>query len=159
MSVQSGSRVRERMGNPSVGLVILVVGILIAALLVAPTLQRFVEQRQRIAALEHTNQQLAEQASTLRTEQARWSDPAFIESQARGRLMFAKPGDTVYILEGDTSHPVAEKPAPATPEQHVTEHEWSRIAVRSLIGAGVGAPPPAPDPTPAANDDPAGAQP
>jgi cell division protein FtsB len=36
----------------------------------------------------------------LQQQQAQWSDPGFIEQQARSRLQYAMPGDTVYVVVG-----------------------------------------------------------
>ena len=34
----------------------------------------------------------------LQKLKARWNDPAYVEEQARARLQYARPGDTVYVV-------------------------------------------------------------
>jgi hypothetical protein len=46
--------------------------------------------------LKSDQQQLAELTKQLQ----RWGDPGFIQQQARVRLQYAMPGDTVYIVTG-----------------------------------------------------------
>jgi hypothetical protein len=56
----------------------------------------------------HAAQQLRDdqrQLAELRHQQALWSDPGYIQQQARARLQYAMPGDTVYVVvrKGQTS--------------------------------------------------------
>lgn len=78
-------------------LVIGAVVILLVVLLASP-LHRFLGSRSDIGA---ARQQLAadkRQLAELRAEQAKWDDPGYIQRQARARLQFAMPGDTVYAV-------------------------------------------------------------
>jgi cell division protein FtsB len=71
--------------------------ILLLVLLAAPV-NRFLNSRHDIDSaaqqLRHHQQQLAD----LQRQNARWSDPGYIQQQARTRLQYAMPGDTVYVV-------------------------------------------------------------
>jgi cell division protein FtsB len=71
--------------------------VLLVVLLAAPV-HRYLASRSEV---QHTAQRLADDRAArtaLRAQKARWSDPGYIERQARTRLQFAMPGDTVYIV-------------------------------------------------------------
>src|SRR5690606_40638583 len=76
------------------GFALTVLGLIVAALVVlAPQLKTLVEQRQHIARLEQQVQDARDELDALDAEVARWSDPAYVESQARDRLFFVYPGE------------------------------------------------------------------
>lgn len=78
----------------------LVLGTLVVLLLVllASPLNRYFGSRSDV---EHAAQQLHSDQSQL-TDLTRqlhlWSDPGYIQQQARLRLQYAMPGDTVYVV-------------------------------------------------------------
>ena len=80
----------------------LVLGTLVVLLVVllASPLHRYFASRSDVAhasqQLKSDQKELAEQTLQLQ----RWSDPGFIQQQARVRLQYAMPGDTVYIVTG-----------------------------------------------------------
>lgn len=121
---------------PSFGAMAVVVALILCMAMLSPTLQQFIQQRQRLAELGSEVQATQQHIDQLRLEQARWSDPAYIEAQARGRLLFIRPGDTLYRFEqsGNTA-PHVVKP-PATVEQRQTEQDWLGITVGSFMVAG-----------------------
>ena len=55
----------------------------------------------------HSQGQLAE----LRQQLKQWDDPAFVEQQARSRLQYAMPGDTVYLVVRPGQKPNLTAPA------------------------------------------------
>ena len=78
----------------------LVLGTLVVLLLVllASPLNRYFGSRSDLA---HAQQQLGDdqrQLEQLKQEYALWSDPGYIQQQARQRLQYAMPGDTVYVV-------------------------------------------------------------
>jgi cell division protein FtsB len=99
----------------------IVLGTLIVLLLVllASPLNRYFGSR---ADVSHAGQQLDQdraQLTQLTKQNAQWADPGYIEQQARDRLQYAMPGDTVYIVVNkgaktqlqQTSGTAAPKPA------------------------------------------------
>ena len=73
--------------------------ILLVVLLASP-LHRYFASRSDVV---HASQQLSsdqQQLAELTKQLERWGDPGFIQQQARARLQYAMPGDTVYIVTG-----------------------------------------------------------
>jgi cell division protein FtsB len=80
----------------------LVLGTLVVLLMVllASPLDRYFGSRSDV---EHASQQLRSdqaQLAQLTKQRQRWEDPGYIQQQARLRLQYAMPGDTVYIVTG-----------------------------------------------------------
>jgi cell division protein FtsB len=85
----------------------LVLGTLVVLLVIvlASPLNRYFGSRGdvgRASAQLHSDEQ---QLANLNDQLANWSDPGFIQQQARVRLEYAMPGDTVYVVvhEGQQS--------------------------------------------------------
>jgi len=73
---------------------------MLAAVMLLPTVRAAVDQTAQLhTAARHLEANLAE-VERLTGELDRWSDPAFIESQARSRLSYAMPGDQVWRAVG-----------------------------------------------------------
>ena len=72
--------------------------IVLLVVLLASPVNRYLNSRHALSSaaqqLQHDRQQLAE----LNREKAQWSDPGYIQQQARARLQYAMPGDTVYVV-------------------------------------------------------------
>lgn len=60
-------------------------------------------QRAQIAALHAQVDAQQARVDALKATQSRWSDPAYVEAQARDRLHFVMPGQTQYIVLGSQS--------------------------------------------------------
>jgi cell division protein FtsB len=78
----------------------IVLGALVVVLLVllASPLNRYFNSRSDLngaAQQLHTDKQ---QLHELNKQYRQWSDPGFIQQQARQRLQYAMPGDTVYMV-------------------------------------------------------------
>jgi cell division protein FtsB len=72
--------------------------LILLAVVLAPPLHRYLAAR---GALQQADRQRVEdqrQLAELRQQLAQWDDPAFIEQQARDRLQYAMPGDTMYVV-------------------------------------------------------------
>lgn len=118
----------------TVTVLILIVGALIV---LAPSLRIFVEQRTEIAALE---QLVADQEASvldLGREVDRWQDPAYIEAQARDRLLYVYPGDISYLVIDDGLTIGAGDSQPISDEIQSTRVDWSRAILSSIITAAL----------------------
>jgi len=122
--------------RPTIAAVVMVLVLVLSVAVLAPTVQQFVAQRQRIADLQASNAQTQEQIDLLRSQQTRWSDPAYVRAQARERLLFIVPGETSYLVVDSRPETRTPQPAPASPEQHETEHDWAQAFTQSLVTAG-----------------------
>ncbi|WP_286957876.1 MULTISPECIES: FtsB family cell division protein [Arsenicicoccus] len=72
--------------------------VVMLAIMLVPTLRRYLEQRDQIATLEHSIVEQQRQVDDLMRERAKWDDQAFLEQQIRSRLHFVKPGETSYTV-------------------------------------------------------------
>jgi cell division protein FtsB len=71
--------------------------VLLLVLLAAP-LNRYFASRSALNSQAQQLQTDRQQLTRLKQQIARWSDPGYIERQARTRLQYAMPGDTTYIV-------------------------------------------------------------
>ena len=89
----------------------------------------------RISELRQDIDEANQQTEALRTEQRRWSDPAYIRSQARGRLLFVNPGDTSYTVLDSGKQTAMRVPIEVSVEQHTTTTDSNALYLDSLIRA------------------------
>ncbi len=112
--------------------------LIVAALVVlAPSLKTFVEQRQQIAQLQAQVDDAKNAVTDLKGEVDRWKDPAYIESQARNRLYYVYPGDISYLVIGQTSAPKTSDGQPISDKIQTTKVDWMRSLLSSVYTAGL----------------------
>jgi cell division protein FtsL len=99
----------------TVRLLVLAVVVLITTVLLVPTVRAAIQQSMDLRELQATLDAQKAESDALQEEIARWDDPAYVESQARNRLLFAMPGDTVWRTIG--ADQVVEDADPATDDQ------------------------------------------
>ncbi|QEO10795.1 septum formation initiator family protein [Protaetiibacter larvae] len=131
------------------GFALTVLLLIVAALLVlAPQLKTLVEQRQQIAQAEQAVKDAQDRLDELDGEVARWSDPAYVESQARDRLYYVFPGDDSYLVIDDSAVATsADESLPISDTIQSTRVDWMTAFLSSVYSAGLTeAPPPADDP-------------
>lgn len=84
------------------GFVVTVLVLIVAGVVIlSPTLRVLAEQQQEIAALEAALEESQQEVLALEEQRERWKDPAFVETQARERLLFVYPGDITYLVIDD----------------------------------------------------------
>lgn len=101
----AGARIRA--ARPAVTGRALVLGALVIVLIVllASPLHRYFGSRGDVSGAARQLQSDQAQLAQLTKQQAQLSDPGYIESQARARLQYAMPGDTVFVVVGKGSTP------------------------------------------------------
>jgi cell division protein FtsB len=88
------------------------------ALSLAYPVREYIGQRRQIDQLLATQQSLSQQVKNLQTEQNRFSDPSYIEQQARDQLHYCLPAEKCYVIIGNS-------PAPdSTPQRTPTVTSW-----------------------------------
>jgi hypothetical protein len=104
----------------------------------APSLRIFVEQRQHIVALEHQVSASKHAVADLKNQQARWSDPHYIENLARERLDYVFPGDYSYLVTniGSTT-PKTANGQPISDKLQTTNVDWVASMLSSVFTAGL----------------------
>ncbi|WP_439903119.1 FtsB family cell division protein [Microbacterium azadirachtae] len=119
-------------------MVIMLSLVVLGAWVLVPTLGTYLDQRQRIAALEQSVAVTQKQIDGLKAERERWNDPAYITAQARQRLFYVKPGEVVYLIDNDID-PAARPLEQAKISDTVQEKssDWAGQLLRSVTEAGL----------------------
>jgi cell division protein FtsB len=81
----------------------LVAAFFIFALVLAPPIQHYFNQRAQINALQAQVSDDRAALEAARLELMRWQDPEYVKAQARERLHFVMPGERQYIVTGTTT--------------------------------------------------------
>lgn len=91
--------------------------LLLAFVLVYPTLHAYLEQRVEVDQLRAEVEAARERNDNLQADLQRWEDDAFVRAQARERLSFVMPGEKAFrVIDPETVPdvpPAAEGPATA----------------------------------------------
>ncbi|WP_417563579.1 FtsB family cell division protein [Microbacterium sp.] len=121
------------------GFTVIMLGLVVlGAFVLIPTIGTYVGQRQEIAALQQSVQVTKDQVADLQRQRARWSDPAYIMTEARSRLYYSKPGEVVYLVDDDL--PASDVPraqAQVSDTVQTTRTDWMSQLVRSVAQAGL----------------------
>ena len=100
--------------------------------MLVPTLGTYVDQRQQIAALEASVAGQQEDVADLEAQRDRWTDPAYITTQARERLYYVKPGEVVYLVDNDLRPALAPAGAGAGERRRRADPHRLDAAARAL---------------------------
>jgi cell division protein FtsB len=102
LTASRGSRATRRPRRPRRAVTgrALVLGTVVVVLLVllASPLSRYFNSRSDLSQAQQQLRSDQQQLARLRKLQAQWSDPGYVQQQARQRLQLAMPGDTVYVV-------------------------------------------------------------
>ena len=110
--------------------------LVLAIVVLAPSLRTLVEQQNQIAELTQAVEDKKNQVNELESDIARWDDPAYIEAQARDRLVYVYPGDYTYLVIDDGKTITTDDGAPISDDIQTTEVDWVRGLLGSLVTAG-----------------------
>lgn len=117
--------------------------VVVAVVVLAPSLRILIEQRAQIAELQKSVDDAGAAVDELTTEVARWDDPAYIEAQARERLYYVFPGDVSYLVIGDTATDTPSVDGlPISNQIQSTHVDWMSGLLSSLYTAGLTTAPP-----------------
>lgn len=105
-----------------------------AVVVLASPLHRYLVARGDLAQAKADRATTSADLAELQAEAARWNDPSYVEQQARSRLQYAKPGETVYVVirPGDEDDETRSS-APAT--STVVGDSWSTRVWSSVQAA------------------------
>ncbi len=118
------------------GFTVVMLGIVVLSVIVlAPGLRTVVEQQQQIAALKESVRQKQQAVNDLKLNIDRWKDPAYVEAQARNRLLYMFPGDISYLVIDDGATPTDDAQA-VSDQIQPTQIDWTRSLLSSVITAG-----------------------
>ena len=88
--------------------------VIVLLVLLASPLSRYFNSRSDLAQARQQLQSDQEQMQHLTQLKAQWSDPGYVQQQARARLQYAMPGDTVYVVVDKGARSDIEKTAGTT---------------------------------------------
>jgi cell division protein FtsB len=111
--------------------------VIVAVIVLSPGLRILVEQRQQIADLTASVEAGTTAVSTYQSDVARWSDPAYIESQARQKLYYIFPGDRTYLVVDDGATTETSDGQPISDSIQSLQVDWVQSLVSSLYTAGL----------------------
>ncbi len=115
--------------------VLIVVLVVIGGVIVSPTLSTYVQQQRELAELRESVRLQSENVAKADEARAKWLDPAYVRSQARGRLFYVMPGETQLSVIEDVVIP--EDTVEQTSEQlTAVESSWARTLALSTLQAG-----------------------
>jgi cell division protein FtsB len=105
-----------------------------AIVVLASPLHRYLVARSELDQAKADRASSTAELRQLQGDRARWDDPAYVEQQARERLQYAKPGETVYVVirPGDEDDETRES-APTTAT--VVGDTWSTKIWNSVQAA------------------------
>lgn len=117
--------------------IVMLVVLVLAVIVLAPSLRIFVQQQQQLAQL---RAQVLEQkggVKDLNDERARWDDPSYIEAQARERLNYVYPGEYSYLVIDDGKTQTTGDGQPISDRVESTRVDWVRTLLSSVLTAGL----------------------
>lgn len=121
------------------GFSIIMMGVLVLAVVVlAPSIAEYAKQRQQIAELKAEVARQEAAVAELAEERERWNDETFIVTQARERLYYVHPGEVSYLVIDDRTVPSGGSLERAVSAE-VTElrGDWMQTMLRSMMTAGL----------------------
>ena len=117
---------------------LMMLGLLVLAVVVlAPTLKLLIEQQNQISSLEKSVDNQKNQVKSLKGQVARWSDPAYIEAQARNRLLFVFPGEYSYLVIPEASDASGQTNVPISKHIQTTQTDWVSSLASSILTSGL----------------------
>ncbi|MFM6974525.1 MAG: FtsB family cell division protein [Agromyces sp.] len=118
---------------------LIMAGVLIVGVLsLVPRIQELVIQRQQIDALQSDISSMQADITAKQSERLQWNDKTYIETQARERLYFVRPGDVSYLVINDLTPAdlTLEHTAMATDTVQRTQSQWLGTLLGSVWSAG-----------------------
>lgn len=122
------------------GFSFVMMGILVLAVIVlAPSVRTYAEQRQQIDELSATVAGQESEVDKLKAERERWNDRTFVTTQARERLSYVMPGDISFLVQNDTGAGAdgSTDTAAVSTDIQDTEVDWVDSMFRSVMIAGL----------------------
>jgi cell division protein FtsB len=116
--------------------------IVLFVVVLAPSLRTLIQQQEQIA---QQQQQVAAQKDDVaqkKQDVARWDDPAYIEAQARDRLLYVYPGEESYLVMGSEStkrsgRPETDSGTPVSSTVQTPKVDWVQAMLSSVLESGL----------------------
>ncbi|MDQ1536485.1 MAG: hypothetical protein QOE58_878 [Actinomycetota bacterium] len=107
----------------------------ILAITLIPALRSTISQQNQINGLREHIAQQRETVAALEQEQRKWTDPAYVEQQARQRLKFVRVGERSFtVIDGETAPDLTGGAQMAAPEKTSTTNiPWYGQLWQSMV--------------------------
>ena len=105
------------------------------AITLIPAVRATLNQQGQIDDLRESLARQRETVASLQQEQRQWSDPAYVEQQARERLKFVRVGETSFtVIDGQAAPVLGRGPRIAAPPKSSTsEIPWYGQLWQSMV--------------------------
>lgn len=125
---------------------VLALAVLMAFIILTPTLRAYLSQAEQQRELAQRIESTQDRVDALEIAKQQWQDPDFVKAQARQRLNYIMPGETVYrvldpeTITGDiTDSEFSSDPADPGVVEILQEGPWYVTIWESVNIAGVAA--------------------
>lgn len=109
---------------------------LFLVVVLASPFQTYLSRRASVTDSERQQRQITAQLAELRRQSEQWQDPAFVARQARIRLQYIRPGDTLYTVLDAHGDPLGPPPVAAAAAEKATrvDHRpsWNTVLWSSV---------------------------
>lgn len=126
---------------------VMMVVLILAVVVLAPSLRTYAAQRQQISQLSATVGDQKARVDQLTSQRERWNDRTYVTTQARERLSYVLPGDISFLVINDL--PVVAPPeadvSPVSAHIQSTTIDWLGSLFASTMTAGLAPQDAAPD--------------
>lgn len=111
---------------------------IIGAFTLSPSISLLIEQNARIDQLQGDLDDVNADIDQLEQEVANWSDPAYVQAQARDRLYYVMPGEQAFTVIDDRDDFETIDDTSVTADTLTQESvDWATVGLESVIIAGV----------------------
>ncbi|ARD41162.1 FtsB family cell division protein [Actinomyces gaoshouyii] len=146
-----------RLGGPEglalpVRLLVLAAVLILALVVVLPTLNHYLAQRARYDAVARQIDAARATATALEQEAAQWKDEAYVRAQARERLSYVMPGEKSYVVVGaDEVQAQADADARAAAKEETRAPWYDALTESAAVAGGATTPAAGPSASPSAS--------
>jgi cell division protein FtsB len=113
--------------------------LVLAVVILAPSLRTYAEQRQQISQLSAAVADQQDEVDRLTSQRERWNDRTYVTTQARERLSYVLPGDISFLVINDlpVAAPLEAEAAPVSSNIQSTKIDWLGSLFASTMTAGL----------------------
>lgn len=116
--------------------------IVLFVVVLAPSLRTLIQQQEQIAQQQREVASQKADVSQKKKDVARWDDPAYIEAQARDRLLYVYPGEQSYLVMGSEGSKADRKPTtdsgtPVSSTVQTPKVDWVQAMLSSVLTSGL----------------------
>ncbi|WP_199184362.1 MULTISPECIES: septum formation initiator family protein [unclassified Cryobacterium] len=118
---------------------VMMVILVLAVVILAPSLRTYAEQRQQISRLSAAVDDQQDEVDRLTGQRERWNDRTYVTTQARERLFYVLPGDISFLVINDLPvvAPLEAEVSPVSSNIQNTKIDWLGSLFASTMTAGL----------------------